>query len=99
MSTSSSTVTRDIIETYHIKKESSLIYFIRTLNQTYTKEISVLNTVCSNYFIFYYFKNPNVEPLYGMVDFYSAEIVSLQDIIRSIKIFLCDFHREQAWQR
>ena len=43
--------------------------------------------------------NPTTIPKYAMVDFDSAEIISLERVFPSIKIFLCDFHREQAWTR
>jgi len=34
-----------------------------------------------------------------MVDFDNAEILSLRKVFTDIKIFICDFHREQAWNR
>ena len=43
--------------------------------------------------------NPDVIPKYAMVDFDSGEILSLEKIFPSILVFLCDFHREQAWNR
>ena len=43
--------------------------------------------------------NPDVSPKYAMVDFDAGEILSLETIFPDIKVFLCDFHREQAWHR
>ena len=43
--------------------------------------------------------NPDVNPKYGMIDFDSGEILALEEVFPGIKIFLCDFHREQAWSR
>ena len=34
-----------------------------------------------------------------MIDFDAAEILSLELLFEGIQIFLCDFHREQAWTR
>ena len=43
--------------------------------------------------------NPDVQPKYAMTDFDTAEISSLEFLFPGIKVFLCDFHREQAWTR
>ena len=43
--------------------------------------------------------SPEVIPKYGMVDFDEKEISSLEKVFPKIKVFLCDFHREQAWNR
>ena len=43
--------------------------------------------------------NPDVNPKYGMVDFDTGEILSLETIFEGIIVFLCDFHREQSWGR
>jgi hypothetical protein len=43
--------------------------------------------------------NPDICPKYGMVDFDAAEISTLESLFDGIEIFLCDFHREQAWTR
>ena len=43
--------------------------------------------------------NPDVNPKYGMVDFDTGEILSLETIFPGITVFLCDFHREQSWGR
>ena len=34
-----------------------------------------------------------------MVDYDSAEITALEEVFPGIEVFLCDFHREQAWSR
>ena len=34
-----------------------------------------------------------------MVDFDSAEIMSLEAVFPEIAAYLCDFHSEQAWHR
>ena len=43
--------------------------------------------------------NPDVNPKYGMIDFDTGEILSLESVFPSIQVFLCDFHREQSWTR
>ena len=43
--------------------------------------------------------NPDISPKYGMVDFDTGEILALEKVFSGIEIFLCDFHREQSWQR
>ena len=43
--------------------------------------------------------NPEVLPKYAFVDFDEREIVSLESIYPNIEVYLCDFHREQAWNR
>ena len=43
--------------------------------------------------------NPEVSPKYAFVDFDEREITALEVIFCDIKVFLCDFHREQAWHR
>ena len=43
--------------------------------------------------------NPDTIPKFAMVDFDNAEIISLERVFPTIKIFLCDFYREQAWHR
>ncbi|XP_013393643.1 uncharacterized protein LOC106161284 isoform X2 [Lingula anatina] len=44
-------------------------------------------------------RTPEVIPEYGMVDFASEEILALEDVYLGIQVYLCDFHREQAWVR
>ena len=43
--------------------------------------------------------NPEVLPKYAFIDFDEREIVSLESIYPNIEVYLCDFHREQAWNR
>ena len=40
-----------------------------------------------------------VLPKYPFLDFDEREITSLEIVFGRVKIFLCDFHREQAWHR
>lgn len=43
--------------------------------------------------------NPNFSPEYWMVDYSHAEINVLNECFPESKVVLCDFHREQAWDR
>ena len=43
--------------------------------------------------------NPKVTPKYAFVDFDEREITALESVYPNAKVFLCDFHREQAWNR
>ena len=43
--------------------------------------------------------NPMVSPKYAFVDFDGCEITSLEKVFERVKVFPCDFHREQAWHR
>ena len=43
--------------------------------------------------------NPNIAPKYWMVDFNTAEMLSLENIYSHIRVFLCDFHTKQSWHR
>ena len=43
--------------------------------------------------------NPEWCPNYFMTDFSEAEIQALESSFPSSTIYLCDFHREQAWER
>ena len=40
--------------------------------------------------------NPDTIPKFAMVHFDNAEIISLERVFPTIKIFLCGFHREQT---
>ena len=40
-----------------------------------------------------------VLPKYPFLDFDEREITSLEIVFGRVKVFLCDFHREQAWHR
>lgn len=43
--------------------------------------------------------NPQIIPKFAMVDFAMEEILSLEATFPTIKVFICSFHREQAWTR
>ena len=41
--------------------------------------------------------NPMVSPKYAFVNFDEREITSLEIFFERVNVFLCDFHKEQAW--
>ena len=41
--------------------------------------------------------NPMVSPKYAFVNFDEREITSLEIVFERVNVFLCDFHKEQAW--
>ena len=43
--------------------------------------------------------NPKVTPKYAFVDFDEMEITALESVYPNVKVFLCNFHKEQAWNR
>ena len=43
--------------------------------------------------------NPNWCPPYFMSDYSEAELVALEEVFPATTVYLCDFHREQAWDR
>ena len=43
--------------------------------------------------------NPDWKPPYFMTDYCDAEIAAIESTFTECKVFLCDFHREQAWER
>lgn len=43
--------------------------------------------------------NPNWKPSFFMTDYSEAEIAALEALFPNAKVYLCDFHREQAWER
>ena len=43
--------------------------------------------------------NPQLNPNYGMTDYDKAEINALEKAFPGIHVYLCEFHREQAWTR
>ena len=43
--------------------------------------------------------NPTWDPKYAMVDYSEAEINALENTFVDIIVYLCDFHREQSWNR
>ena len=42
--------------------------------------------------------NPYWKPSYFTTDFSEAEILALETCLPSVAVYLCDFHREQAWE-
>jgi len=43
--------------------------------------------------------NPKWNPSYFMTDYSEAEIGALETCFPNATVYLCDFHREQAWER
>ena len=43
--------------------------------------------------------NPLWKPSHFMCDYSDSEISALQASFPAVKVYLCDFHREQAWER
>lgn len=43
--------------------------------------------------------NPTWKPSFFMTDYSEAEIVALEASFPDTNVYLCDFHREQAWER
>ena len=43
--------------------------------------------------------NPQWKPQYFMTDYSEAEISALESSFPETVVYLCDFHREQAWER
>jgi len=43
--------------------------------------------------------NPEWSPQYFMTDYSEAEIVALEKVFPNTIVYLCDFHREQSWDR
>eukprot|EP00794_Sanderia_malayensis_P002439 gene2439-2806_t len=43
--------------------------------------------------------NPGWNPLYFMTDFDEKELNAIKSVFTSYKVYLCDFHLEQAWTR
>ena len=43
--------------------------------------------------------NPEWKPKFFMTDYSEAEIAALETCFPDTKVYLCDFHREQAWER
>ncbi|XP_047145632.2 uncharacterized protein LOC124818650 [Hydra vulgaris] len=43
--------------------------------------------------------NNDLNPKYGMSDYCVEEINSLEKVFEGCVVFICDFHREQAWDR
>lgn len=43
--------------------------------------------------------NPKWNPKFFMTDYSEAELLALKQTFPGVQIYLCDFHREQAWER
>ena len=43
--------------------------------------------------------NPEWCPSYFMCDYSEAELLALEAAFTNVVVYLCDFHREQAWER
>ncbi len=43
--------------------------------------------------------NQNWEPEYFMMDYSDAEMAAVRGLFPSTQVYLCEFHREQAWER
>ena len=43
--------------------------------------------------------NPDWNPRFFMSDYSEAELAAVQHVFPSTKVYLCDFHCEQAWVR
>lgn len=43
--------------------------------------------------------NPTWRPKCFMVDYSTAEINAIESVFQEFAVYICDFHREQAWQR
>lgn len=43
--------------------------------------------------------NPEWKPKFFMTDYSEAELLALEQSFPGVQIYLCDFHREQAWER
>ena len=43
--------------------------------------------------------NPEWKPRYFMCDYSEAELAALEAVFSGVTVYLCDFHREQAWER
>ena len=43
--------------------------------------------------------NPTWKPRYIMCDYSEAEIMSMESAFPSTTVYICDFHREQSWER
>ena len=41
--------------------------------------------------------NPTWRPKYFMVDYSTVEINAVESVFEDVAVYICDFHREQAW--
>ena len=54
-----------------------------------TQQISEALTVLKQW-------NPNWKPSFFIIDYSEAELSAIKEVFPSTKVYLCDFHREQA---
>ena len=43
--------------------------------------------------------NPNLNPKFYLLDYSDAEIAAVNKLFPATEVYLCEFHREQAWER
>ena len=43
--------------------------------------------------------NPDWKPPFFMTDYSEAEIGAINTVLPTCQLYLCDFHREQAWEQ
>ena len=43
--------------------------------------------------------NSDVNPRFALVDSYEEEVAALEEAFPGVQVHVCDYHREQAWQR
>ena len=43
--------------------------------------------------------NPSWNPPFVLCDYSEAEILAIKTVFESVRVYICDFHREQAWTR
>lgn len=43
--------------------------------------------------------NPTWNPAFFMTDYSESEIGAIRDVFPNCKTYICDFHREQCWER
>ena len=43
--------------------------------------------------------NPTWKPDFFMTDYSEAELLAIEQCFSGVQVYLCDFHREQAWER
>ena len=43
--------------------------------------------------------NPEWKPAFFMSDYSEAEMNAVESLFPGVKVYICDFHREQAWER
>ena len=65
---------------------------VTVLQEESTEMITKALKICTEW-------NPMAFPKYAFVDFDEREIASLKIVFERVMMFLCDFHREQAWHR